>query len=119
MGNIADKMQYLLETKQHISDAIESKGVAVPSTVPFRGYAALIGSIADKKVSRLSIYKSIGKFAVDYDDGTTLTGTATFDENGLPTSLTDDNGNTVVFGENGYPTSARDSNGNTVPIVWG
>lgn len=70
-----------------------------------------------KEIASLNIYENSGMFTIEYEDGTTITGTATFDANGLPTSLTDDNGNTVNF-TSGYPTSAANG-GNSVPIVWG
>lgn len=129
MSSIADKLAYLAGTKEAIKAAIEGKGIPVPAGEPFRGYAALIGSISGngadseggdglKRVTRLDIYESIGMFTVTYEDGTTISGSATFDANGQPTSLADDEGNTVSF-TSGYPTSAKDSNGNAVAIVWG
>lgn len=69
------------------------------------------------EIESLNIYENIGMFAIEYEDGTTITGSATFDANGLPTGLTDDNGNTVNF-TSGYPTSATNGK-NSVPIVWG
>ena len=72
------------------------------------------GASGGKEIAGLNIYESIGMFSIEYEDGSTIIGSATFDENGLPTSLTDDNGNTVNF-TSGYPTSAA----NGVPIIWG
>lgn len=43
--NIADKLNYLLETKELIKAAIEAKGVTVPDDATFRDYATLITSI--------------------------------------------------------------------------
>ena len=70
------------------------------------------------KVAEVAIYENIGQFAITYDNGKLITGSGTFDVDGNPTSLTDDQGNSVAF-ENGYPVSATDRYGNTVPILWG
>lgn len=75
------------------------------------------GSSGGKEIASLNIYENIGMFTIGYEDGTTITGNATFDADGLPTSLTDDNGNTVHF-TSGYPTSATNGE-NSVPIIWG
>jgi hypothetical protein len=75
------------------------------------------GSGGGKEIASLNIYENIGMFAIEYADGSTITGSATFDDNGLPTGLTDDNGNTVNF-TSGYPTSATNGE-NSVPIIWG
>lgn len=126
---ISDKLIYLVDTKAAIKTAIEGKGVSVPDGEPFRGYAALIESISGngtdnegsdgfKRVAQLNIYESLGVFTVTYEDGTAISGSATFDDNGNPTSLIDDNGNSVSF-TSGYPVNATDRNGNTVAIVWG
>lgn len=45
MGNVVDKLQYLLETKESIADAIRSKNVFVPKASSFREYAELIQTI--------------------------------------------------------------------------
>ena len=42
MGTIAEKLYYLWGTRQQIKEAIESKGVTVHPTTPFREYAELI-----------------------------------------------------------------------------
>lgn len=43
--SIANKLSYLLETKELIKAAIEAKGVIVPDNATFRDYADLIASI--------------------------------------------------------------------------
>ncbi len=43
--SIADKMNYLLETKNQIKEAIKGKGVAVSDADSFRSYANKIGEI--------------------------------------------------------------------------
>ena len=45
MGNIADKMNYLLETKKGIREAIAAKGVSISDGDTFRSYADKIASI--------------------------------------------------------------------------
>lgn len=45
MGSIADKLQYLLETKNAIKNALIAKGVQVSDTDTFRSYADKIASI--------------------------------------------------------------------------
>lgn len=41
----AEKLNYLLETKNQIKNAIEGKGVSISDTDPFRSYASKIGQI--------------------------------------------------------------------------
>lgn len=106
-----------------IAAAIRSQNGEEATYKPSEMAAAILALVAGeggevKKVSSVNVYESIGMFVITYEDGTVVTGNATFDDNGLPTSLTDDNGNTVNF-VSGYPTSAVDNNGNSVPIVWG
>ena len=45
MGTTADKLNYLLETKEAIKGAIEAKGVSVSEDATFRSYADKIGDI--------------------------------------------------------------------------
>lgn len=45
MGTIAEKLQYLNDTKTQIRAAITEKGVIVPNNAPFRSYADLIRGI--------------------------------------------------------------------------
>ena len=47
MGTIAEKLQYLLQTKEQIRQAIAHKGVAVPEETPFRRYPELIEGISN------------------------------------------------------------------------
>jgi hypothetical protein len=106
-----------------IASAIRSKNGEEVTYKPSEMAAAILALVLGegsevKKVASVNVYESIGMFVITYEDGTVVTGNATFDENGLPTSLTDDNGNTVNF-VSGYPTSAIDRDGNSVPIVWG
>ena len=101
-----------------IAAAIRGKNGEETTYKPSEMAAAIEAITGGKKISELNVYEASGMFVVTYADGTMATGSATFDENGLPTALTDDNGNTVNF-TSGYPTSATDGNGNIVSIVWG
>ena len=47
MGTIAEKLQYLLQTKEQIRQAILHKGVAVSEEIPFRRYPELIEGISN------------------------------------------------------------------------
>lgn len=120
MKGITDSRYY-----EDIAAAIRAKNGKTNAYYPSEMAAAIRAiqgsgtgdSVGGKEIASLNIYENIGMFAIEYEDGTTITGTATFDANGLPTSLTDDNGNTVNF-TSGYPTSATNG-GNSVPIIWG
>lgn len=101
-----------------IAAAIRAKNGEETTYKPSQMAAAILDIEGGRKVSEVNIYDASGMFAITYEDGHMVTGSATFDENGLPTNLTDDNGNTVTF-TNGYPTRATDNDGNTVAIVWG
>lgn len=121
-------MAIVITDEKHYTDiaaAIRSKSGEEATYKPSEMAAAILALVARdgeggevKKVASVNVYESIGMFVITYEDGTVVTGNATFDDNGLPTSLTDDNGNTVNF-VSGYPTSAIDRDGNSVPIVWG
>ena len=120
MKGITDSRHY-----EDIADAIRAKNGTKASYYPSEMAAAILeiqgsgegDSFGGKEIAGLNIYENIGMFTIEYADGTTITGSATFDADGLPTGLTDDNGNTVNF-TFGYPTSATNGE-NSVPIVWG
>lgn len=78
---------------------------------------AIEAGAGSKRATDLKVYEYSHTFSITYEDGTGVTGSVTFDENGLPTSLTDDSGNAVTFAA-GYPTGAKDSEGNAIPITW-
>ena len=104
-----------------IASAIRVKNGEVTTYKPSQMASAILeldGSANIAKVAEVAIYEESGQFAVTYENGKLVTGSATFDENGNPTSLTDDQGNSVTF-SSGYPTSVTDIYGNTVPILWG
>ena len=114
---VTDRKHY-----EAIADAIRLKNGEETTYKPSEMAGAILaiegGGANLAKVSEVAIYENIGQFAITYDNGKLVTGAATFDVDGNPTSLTDDQGNSVAF-ENGYPVSATDKYGNTVPIVWG
>ena len=57
MGTLADKLQYLKDTKDAIMNAIIKKGVAITSSDTFRSYADKISSIsAEVKESTFTGY---------------------------------------------------------------
>lgn len=110
-----------LTDKQHyndIADAIRARNGEETEYQPSEMAAAILAIEGGKYVSEVNIYEESGMFAITFKDGLMVVGSATFDENGLPISLTDDNGNTVNFTD-GYPTSATDKDGNSVSILWG
>ena len=45
MGTINEKLNYLLQTKENIKQAIKGKGVAITDSDSFRSYAEKIGTI--------------------------------------------------------------------------
>ena len=100
-----------------IADAIRYKNGTVIKYKPSEMAGAILDIEAGEKVSEVNIYDASGMFSITYTDGRMVTGSATFDEDGNPNSLTDSEGNSVTF-EDGYPINARDKNGNTVPIIW-
>lgn len=120
MKGITDSRHY-----EDIADAIRAKNGTGNKYYPSEMAAAILeiqgsgesDSSGGKEIAGMNIYENIGMFTIEYADGTTITGSATFDADGLPTGLTDDNGNTVNF-TSGYPTSATNGE-NSVPIVWG
>lgn len=72
MGTIADKFEYLLDTKAAIKNAIVAKGVEVESSATFRSYAEAIGSIeSGGNAAPESLPKGVNFY--DYD-GTLLHG---------------------------------------------
>ena len=107
--------------RQHYTDiatALRIKNGEETTYKPSEMAAAILEVECGNKIVEVNIYDSIGMFLILTDGGAVATGSVTFDENGNPTSLTDDNGNTVNFTA-GYPTTATDSKGNSVPIIWG
>lgn len=102
----------------NIANAIRARNGEETTYKPSQMADAIRAITGGRQISRLNIYESIGSFTISYADGGMVTGSATFDENGLPTSLTDDNGNTVNFAS-GYPISATNKEGFSIPILWG
>ena len=74
MGTIAEKLQYLKDTKSQIKAAIVEKGVSVPNDKPFREYADLIrgieGGAGSTEGLQLGEITPTGKTFIQYpDDG--------------------------------------------------
>ena len=119
MGTIADKLNYLLETKNAIKKALVDNGVEVPDETTFRGYAELItGGGVGKKITGISVDTDSDSYTLSFEDGSTLSGSAEFNESGEVTAVSDDAGNEVVFSL-GNPIGAKDSEGNVVDITVG
>lgn len=57
-----------------------------------------------------------GGYSVTFADGTTVDGAVAFDSNGLPTTLSDDQGNLMSFDDTGYPVGIVTSDGHIVTI---
>lgn len=78
MGTIAEKLEYLTETKQLIADAVNAKGGEITPATPFREYADKIeelpAGIVDKKVFNMTIDQIFGSVDENgkYIDPTTL-----------------------------------------------
>lgn len=64
MGTVAEKLEYLTETKQLIADAVNAKGGDITPATPFREYADKIeelpAGIVDKKVFNMTIDQVFG-----------------------------------------------------------
>lgn len=66
MGTIADKLEYLNDTKTAIKGALQNRGVAVSDTDTFRSYADKIGDIGET-VEKTKFGASIDSFLGDVD----------------------------------------------------
>lgn len=58
MSTLANKLQYLVDTKSEIRKAIVAKNITVESSTPFRNYADKISEIIGGDVEKYFIYKS-------------------------------------------------------------
>ena len=121
MGTISAKLAYLAETKGLIKAAIEAKGVTIPEGATLRQYVSLIGDISGNtsieffKITNVNVSND-GQYTLTFKDGSTVTGSVTFNDSGAPVSLTDDQGNAVTF-LGGIPTGVTDSEGNSITIT--
>ena len=61
METIAQKLEYLLQTKEQIRQAIENKGVAVPEGTAFRAYAQRIATISNGDGMKIRLKTSHSK----------------------------------------------------------
>lgn len=79
------------------------------------------GGIVDQQPARItavSVDPDANTYVIAYSDGSAVHGSATFDDDGNPTALSDDAGNEVVFSL-GNPIGAKDAEGNVVDITVG
>lgn len=63
MGTVAEKLEYLTETKQLIADAVNAKGGDITPATPFREYADQINGLAvggEKKVFNVTVDQVFG-----------------------------------------------------------
>ena len=70
MGATSNKLNYLLETKEAIRNAIEDKGVEVPVETPFREYASKIDELTkplifDGELAEIEIHPGKDAFSVE------------------------------------------------------
>lgn len=101
-----------------IADAIREKNGEETTYKPSEMAEAIKALESKETVASLNVYEYTGMFTYQQEDGTMLTGSVSFDENGMATGLADDNGNTVHF-VNGYPTTVIPAEGSSIPVVWG
>lgn len=79
--------------------------------------ATAIAALSGAKVTEVSVSEDSNTFTVTYEGGTSVSGSAAFDSDGIPTGLSDGKGGSVTF-SGGYPVSAVDGSGNRVEIEW-
>lgn len=94
---------------------------SVPQTVtPDNGYYGLESVTVEgiTKISSVNIDESSDNFRITFEDDTTITGSVSFDEDGLAVALIDSVGNAVEFAD-GYPIGVTDKDGHNVSIIWG
>lgn len=101
-----------------IAAAIRAKNGEETTYKPSEMAAAIEAITSDNPLTEMTVYEGAGMYTKTYKDGSTVTGSVTFDSEGLATSLTDSAGNTVSF-VSGYPTEVTDSEGNSATIYWG
>lgn len=113
---ITDRKHY-----DNIASAIRAKNGGAVKYKPSEMADAILaidGGVEAPNISNIIVFDTLGIIRIQLEDGEELVCYASFDENGMPISLSDDNGNTVNF-DSGYPVSATDIFGNTIPIFWG
>lgn len=76
MGNIADKLQSILQAKEDIKNALQNKGVIISSSDPFRSYAGKISNISQfeqENAVRFFDYNGDVLYRYTFDEISTLT----------------------------------------------
>lgn len=68
MGTVAEKLEYLTETKQLIADAVNAKGGDITPATPFREYADKINELPAGVVDKKKFGVSIDDFFGDVDE---------------------------------------------------
>lgn len=107
-----------------IANAIREKNGSEDTYMPSEMAAAIQAITGDgsgeseKTITELYIFEHSGMFTVTYNDGTLVTGSCTFGEDGLPTAMSDNDGKSVSF-VSGYPTRVKDKYGAGVDVLWG
>lgn len=115
------KLEYLLETKELIREAIKTKGQSISDADTFRSYADKIAAIHEMKTATgidASALESEGVITATFADGTRTT--ASVVDNIITETYAD--GSTLIytmeFDANGNPTKITDSNGNVTVLTW-
>ena len=80
MGSVTEKLEYLLDTKDDIKDAIESKGLTVADNATFRSYADKIRAIYTNDFSSPTIKITNGVIEATSSGGTTSKPLSDFDD---------------------------------------
>lgn len=73
-------------------------------------------TVVVNKPSAVSISRETDAFTITFKGGTSVSGSVTFDDSGIPVSMSDDQGNSLSYTD-GFPDSVTDSDGNKVTIT--
>jgi FlaG/FlaF family flagellin (archaellin) len=78
----------------------------------------IVNAQVANRITAVNVDTASDSYTITFADGTTISGSGEFSEDGTPTSLSDDAGNEVVFSL-GNPIGAKDADGNMVDITVG